>query len=334
MDEKMEEIIKQYPIRVENKRRIRGAILLETREGLYTLANYKESMKKLAFQEKVKEHLIKQGYEKVDKVICNQNGEYITKDKAENGWIVKRWFQGRECNLRERSDIDAATLHLAKLHNMLCHIEVETEENTVGEKECENLKETLERHMREMRRVYNYIRSKHRKNDMEICILNSFAEYYQQADMARSCLETTEYEKVHQKSVQEGKAAHGTYNYHNILFQEKGIATMNFDKVELGIQIVDMYGFLRKIQEKNNWNVRRGIEILERYQKNHPLEEQEAKILYVMLQFPEKYWKQINFYHNGKKAWMSVKNYEKLLRINEQEEARRKFLNEVKTLLF
>ena len=89
-----------------------------------------------------------------------------------------------------------------------------------------------------------------------------------------------------------------------------------------------------KMEEIIKQNVRRGIEILERYQKNHPLEEQEAKILYVMLQFPEKYWKQINFYHNGKKAWMSVKNYEKLLRINEQEEARRKFLNEVKSLLF
>ena len=39
-----------------------------------------------------------------------------------------------------------------------------------------------------------------------------------------------------------------------------------------------------------------------------------------------KYWKQCNFYYNGKKSWMSSKSYEKLLRMRGQEENRMRFL--------
>ena len=35
MDDKIEEILAQYPVQIESRKRIRGAILLETREGQY-----------------------------------------------------------------------------------------------------------------------------------------------------------------------------------------------------------------------------------------------------------------------------------------------------------
>ena len=40
MDDKIEEILAQYPVQIESRKRIRGAILLETREGQYLLREY------------------------------------------------------------------------------------------------------------------------------------------------------------------------------------------------------------------------------------------------------------------------------------------------------
>ena len=57
MEEKIEEVVKQYPVQLIGKRRIRGAILLEAKEGLFTLVHYKEGDRKLAFQERVKQEL-------------------------------------------------------------------------------------------------------------------------------------------------------------------------------------------------------------------------------------------------------------------------------------
>ncbi len=51
MDDKIENVIKEYPVHVTGKRRIRGAILLETKEGLFTLVNYRESLAKLEFED-------------------------------------------------------------------------------------------------------------------------------------------------------------------------------------------------------------------------------------------------------------------------------------------
>lgn len=331
MEEKIEEIVKQYPIQLVSKRRIRGAILLEAKEGLFTLVQYKDSAKRLAFQEQVKQVLVDSGYSYVDSGIVNVNGEFVTKDSMGNRWLLRRWYPGRECNLKDERDICQATKHLANLHNIMCYPK---EADLSEDLQEDNLEILLERHMREMKRVYNYIRSKKKRNEMEICILNLFQKFYDQAGFAKMYISEINYNDLREQCGKERRVYHGSYNYHNILFGEQQIITTNFEKADIGVQIVDLYDFLRKIMEKNRWNTKQGIQILDTYQKERPLVKQEAKLLYVLLLFPEKFWKQINFYYNGKKSWMSLKNYDKLLKIESQEELRRNFLREAKGLLF
>ena len=335
MEEKIEEVVKQYPVQLIGKRRIRGAILLEAKEGLFTLVHYKEGDRKLAFQERVKQELIRQGYPLVDEGIPNNSQELLTKDSMGNRWLLKRWYIGRECNIREGADIVQATGHLAKLHTLMRCPERGSEElwedEAVSEKDLEIL---LERHMREMKRVYNYIRGKKKRNEMEICILNLFQKFYDQAGFANMYISEIDYHSLFAQCIRERRVYHGSYNYHNIIFQENQVITTNFDRADMGIQIVDLYDFMRKIMEKNGWDTSQGVQILDTYQKIRPLEKREAKLLYVLLLFPEKFWKQINFYYNGRKSWMSVKNYDKLLKIESQEEKRRNFLMEAKRLLF
>lgn len=335
MEEKIEEVVKQYPVQLTGKRRIRGAILLEAKEGLFTLVHYKEGDRKLLFQERVKQELIQQGYPFIDEGIRNNNQELLTKDSMGNRWLMKRWYLGRECNLRDETDMLQSTGHLAKLHTLMHCPADETEELLEdGITSDKDLQVLLERHMREIKRVYNYIRGKKKRNEMEICILNLFQKFYDQAGFANMYIDEIDYHSLFSQCIRERRVYHGSYNYHNIIFQERQIITTNFDKADMGIQIVDLYDFIRKIMEKNGWNIHQGVKILDAYQKVRPLEKREAKLLYVLLLFPEKFWKQINFYYNGRKSWMSVKNYDKLLKIESQEEKRRNFLTEAKRLLF
>lgn len=329
MDDKIENVIKEYPVHVTGKRRIRGAILLETKEGLFTLVNYRESLAKLEFEERVKEQLIGRGFADVDQGIQNSQGEWLTKDNYGNPYLMKRWYLGRECNLRETEEVAAAARHLAELHGAMVLPGAETEAVPEG------VADIISRHTREMKRVYNYIRNKKKKNDMEIHLLNQFKHFYEQAEMAGEMLEELDGGKMERDAVAQGKVCHGSYNYHNILLLEKHrIATVNFERCEYGLQLMDFYGFLRKLMEKNNWENRRGIRTIEAYQQSCGWEAEEGKLLYILLLFPEKFWKQMNFYYNGKKAWMSMKNFDKLKKIEAQELARRKFLREVKGVLF
>ena len=90
MEDKTEEIVKQYPIHVNGKRRIRGAILFEAKEGIFTLIHCRESEKKLSFTEQIKMKLEEQGRREIDMALKTENGSYTTRDKQGNVWILKR----------------------------------------------------------------------------------------------------------------------------------------------------------------------------------------------------------------------------------------------------
>jgi Ser/Thr protein kinase RdoA (MazF antagonist) len=130
--------------------------------------------------------------------------------------------------------------------------------------------------------------------------------------------------------VQQGRVCHGSYTYHNLLFYGSRTITTNFDKAEVGIQIRDLYDFLRKVMEKNGWEGEIGLDVLSAYGKERSLEKEEKILLYAMLLYPEKYWKLVNFYYNSRKSWISSRNLEKLIRIRAQEENRADFLKELK----
>ena len=101
---------------------------------------------------------------------------------------------------------------------------------------------------------------------------------------------------------------------------------VNMSKINYAPQLQDLYDWLRKVMEKNNWNISLGNKIMEEYNKINPLNSEEYTILKIMLSYPEKFWKIINYYYNSNKAWYSEKNEEKLTQFLKQENLRHKFI--------
>lgn len=346
MEDKLEEILKQYPFQVLARKRTRGAFLLDTTYGLRLLKESGASPARILFEESIKQRLMDQGYIEVDKTCRNKKEEYLTKDLYHNHWVVRHWYPGNECNIRENREILRGARHLGRLHKMLYlgkdfQIVSETGEDQPEEnpaiqpyEQKESIPQEMQRHNAELKRVRSYIRRKRQKNEMEICLLNAFETFYQQAGLAQTLLRESGYEAVWDRTVQQKRICHGNYTYHNILFDGTKTITTNFDRAQVGLQIRDLYDFLRKVMEKNGWRGELGRRIIDAYQSERALEDGEGEILYALLLYPEKYWKLVNFYYNGRKSWMPAKNLEKLLRIRGQQDARNTFLEEIKGVLF
>ncbi len=62
MDDKLDEVIKRYPVTVKSKRRIRGAVLLDTDKGICMIKTYAAGKNRLLFEENIKKLLIDGGY--------------------------------------------------------------------------------------------------------------------------------------------------------------------------------------------------------------------------------------------------------------------------------
>jgi len=81
--------------------------------------------------------------------------------------------------------------------------------------------------------------------------------------------------------------------------------------------------------EKYGWKERLGDNMLNAYSAVRPLSENELEYIKLRLVYPEKFWKVANAYYHSNKAWMSVKNMEKLNLAIRQTMEKERFLKNV-----
>ena len=327
MEEKSLEFFEKYDITVTGTARTRGAFRIDTERGPKLLLPYSGSEARAGFEQGLLTCLTERGFF-VDGYVANKEGAYVTKDEYEEPFLMKDWYYGEECNVRKPDQALLAVRHLAALHNALAGITVSVEELPGAVQK--SLPELFEKRNRELRRVRAFIREKRRKAYFETVYINTFPEFYEKAEAAFvrakecGCTETLE------AALAEGKACHGTYTHHNLLVLHDGsFAAVNFDKACLGVQITDFYLFFRKLMEKTGWDRKLAEDLMAAYASVRKVEKSEWTVFYLLLSYPEKFWKITNSYHNGKKSWIPQKTTEKLLAVKEQEKEKEALLADI-----
>ena len=155
---------------------------------------------------------------------------------------------------------------------------------------------------------------------------NIIEEYYIQSVEALGAIKNSRYEQLYKESIASETIYHGSYNYHNVLIKENKIIMINMMKISYSPSVQDLYDFIRKVLEKNNWNIALGNELIKAYDSVRKLSDMERAVLKSLLSYPEKFWKVMNYYFNSNKAWIPPKTKEKLEKVVQQNEKRQKFL--------
>ncbi len=321
LNEKALAVLEQYDLTILSVRRGRGSFLVETDQGLKRFEEYSGTDGRLKFQNRVLAHLRTEGFRNVDLVLPNREGGLCSADKDETRYIVKDWYEGRECDVNSLPDVLASVRVLAALHKQMRLPREEGE----GYGDIPLLEE-LERKMRELRKVRKFIRTRRGKNEFEQQFLDLYGVFEEEAEKTMEELRTGGGSSLYEKSFQEGCIVHGDYNHHHILFLRKGEAVTDFGRCHYGVQVGDFCQFLRKVLEKRNWDQEYGRRMILEYQKIRPLDGQEYLELKLRLQYPEKFWKLANHYFASNKAWLPKKNTEKLFLLKEQQKAKADFL--------
>lgn len=317
------EVLEQYPIQVDNVRKVRGAILCETDRGLMLLKQAALSKPRILVMNEIHKAMKNQEHLKCDELIPNKEGEFLTVSEDGVSYYLKAWYQGRECDVRKHSEILESAKLLAKVHRLM-----EFPRCREGFREPD-LVDEYRRHNRELKKVWNFIRKKTIKGEFESRFLECFEAMYCVAARVEQRLEDSAYRQLMEQSREKGSFVHGEYNYHNILITPDGMTVVNFEHVGRDIQPSDLYYFLRKVMEKHQWNEKLGAEILRAYCAVNPLREEEKEYIALRLSYPEKFWKCANTYYNSNKAWISSKSVEKLRLSIEQNEVKKAFLEQI-----
>lgn len=327
MEEKIRELLECYHLEIRRLYRGRGAWLCDTEQGLKLFRIYHGSPKHLQWEMMVKACLRERGYVYIDQFVANQEGSFLTPDEDGQNYVLTDWYEGRECSTRDREEILRAVVHMAALHKGLHDI---TRSGDIDEVFSQgNLLDEMGRRRRELKTIRNYICRKKQKNAFD----RRFMEFYQEFDEAgagaQEILSEAGYMELYGQNCEEQRMCHGDYTQHNILMTQGEIALVRFDHMHMELQIYDLYVFMRKILEKNHWNAGLGMAMLKTYHRVLPLNYRQARCLYGMMVFPEKFWKIANRYQNSRKSWMSAQNMDKLNKLIREKNERNRFLSEM-----
>lgn len=323
MNDRYMEALAQYDLSVDSVRKGRSGWICETSMGTVLLKEYRGTIKRLEFETQVLSQVADQGQVRVDDYITTTEGNLISLGEDGTRYVLKHWFTDRECNLKDWREIVQAVGQIARLHKAFRRIPVSDEWN-LGSILVESMEQEMERHNQELKRTRNYIKNKKKKTEFERCIMQSFPMFYEQAEAAWKGMCRTRGEEKDSQGGQ--RLCHGCLDHHHILFGGNYVAFIEFSKMHLGNQMTDLYHFVRKVMEKQDWNLELAGEVIAAYDSILPLSRTDRDVLYYLFLYPEKYWKQINFYYNARKAWIPVRNMEKIKTLENQTANRLKFL--------
>jgi len=313
-------LMENYDLEVLGTKKGRGAFLFETNIGTVILKEYAGYKEKSCFQETVLSMIQDNGFAHVERIIKNKEGELLTMDAEGTGYVLKTFKEGRECNVRDEQECILAMETLAALHKASV-----VNEELLPFYQAFPVCREFEKHNKELRRVRKFLKEKGQKNDFELYLMQCYDYFFEMATMIADNLQEAE-DKLEKNTLK--YICHGDYQHHNLLMTQDGLFLINFEKCMQDSPVRDIYLFMRKLLEKNDWNKELGFMLLSAYERKNKLMPSDYVQLYYRMSYPEKFWKIVNFYYNSGKAWIPGKNFEKLVKVNIQEVQKTEFLED------
>ena len=163
-------VLEQYGLEAGAVYRGRGALICETQEGLVLIREYWGTPRKLEYQAKLLETISGASPIGTDQILNNKEGSYISGDSENVPYIVKKWYEGKECDTRSEKEICKGVSALASLHKVMC---MPVQSHYVKESLCSE----FQRHNRELRKIRKFILEKRRKNPFEQELLDTLSSF-------------------------------------------------------------------------------------------------------------------------------------------------------------
>lgn len=325
MNDRAVGLLERYDVEVLRTKKGRSAILCDTEKGCLILKEYTGNPEKIKLQEKLLKKVKDSGAVAVEQIVPTKEDTLLTEDTDGKKYVLKTYFDGRECNIKDSQERMEAVRTLAKLHERLCLPEAEVPADI----RVYSPEKEFDKHNRELKKVWNYLRKKGQKSPFENALLQKYDFYLEQAlEITAQFKEFTRQDDL-EYIKEQGMFCHGDYQYHNILRTGQAFSIINFERCLMDNPVRDLCLYMRKLLEKSNWSCGLTQEILDAYNSVRPLSARSFVELYYRLAYPEKFWKIVNFYYNSGKAWIPEKNREKLEILAGQEREKQSCLEAV-----
>lgn len=321
------EIERQFDIKIEIIKANKGIYYLKTNKGERCLKRINYGPQKLLFVYGAKEHLIKNGFDKIDRYYLNIDGEPYALVN-EDLYTLSRWLDGRECDFRNIEEVRMAARTLATFHE--ASKGYDPPENSKLKSDLGRWIHLMEKRIKSLDKMRDMTRKKNNKSEFDLTYIKSMEFYKDIAKRALTTLQESSYYELCAIAEEQKSFCHHDYTYHNIILNDKDVYVIDFDYCKREVRTFDISNFMIKVLKRVDWDINFANAILESYNSISPLSEEEMKVLYAYIQFPQRYWRLANRYYYNEVNWGQGTFASKLQGIINEQEKFLKLLDDFK----
>lgn len=324
------EIERQFNIKIEVIRPNKGIYYLKTNAGERCLKRINFGAQKLLFVCGAKEHLINNGFTKVDRYYLNNEGEpYAIVN--EDLYTLTEWIQGRECDFHNINDVEIAAKGLAKLHE--ASKGYDPPENSKLKSDLGRWPHLMEKRIKSLDKMRDMARKRNNKTEFDMTYIKSMENYKALAIRANNILKSSEYETICALTEEEKSFCHHDYTYHNIILDNTNeVNIIDFDYCKREVRSYDIANFITKVLKRNEWNISYAERIISAYNSVSELKESEYRLIFAFLVFPQRYWRLANRFYYNEVTWGQNTFNKKINSIIEENQNYTKFIEDFKVL--
>lgn len=324
------EIERQFNIKIENIKPNKGVYILKTNKGIKCMKKIDYGTQKLLFVYGAKEHLIRNGFRRVDKYCVNTEGNPYALVN-EDIYTLSEWIDGRECDFSSDEDIISAAKNLAEMH--LASKGYEPVENSKLKSDLGRWPSLMDKRIKSFDKMRDMARKKRVKTEFDLIYIKVMDYYKQLGRQAIDVLENSEYFNLCRLTEEEKSFCHHDYTYHNIIIDNSNMVNViDFDYCKKEIRTYDISAFMIKVLKRRNWEINVGKLIIDAYNEVSPLREEEYRVLYAFLLFPQRFWRLANRYYYNEVNWVQNTFNNKINQLADEQEKYKKFLQDFKAM--
>ena len=294
------EIERQFNIKIETLKPNKGVYYVKTNKGEKCLKRINYGAQKLLFVYGAKEHLMNNGFSNVDKFHLNIEGEpYAIVN--EDLYTLSEWIEGKECDFHDIEEVKKAATTLAKLHK--ASKGYDPPENSKLKSDLGRWPHLMEKRIKALDKMRDMIRKRSNKTNFDLAYIKSVDFYKDLGKRALSTLNNSEYLNICELTENEKSFCHHDFTYHNIILNEESVCVIDFDYCKREVRAYDISNFMTKVLKRVEWNFEFAKEIIEAYNEIYSLKDNEYKVIFAYLVFPQRYWRLANRYYYNEVNW-------------------------------
>ena len=295
------ELTSQYDISIKKYQYIRSSYFLDTNKGKFTLRKVDLTKEQIGFSYEVDAHLNQYHFNRLNSI-------YETKKKVpyallgDEIYVMQTYKPCEETDFKDYNDLRQTILVLAAFHKEATHVESQIRQPQ--EVKMKNIYEYYLKRQSENNKLKKNMITLKQKSNFEFMFLEECDIYRELEELA---LKNIDYDlacRLIQNVRDKKQVAHKDFTYHTVnKTPDHEYMISQLDVCNYDIQILDLAQILSKIMQKNDWDKQILYSLIQEYDKERTISQDEMRLLKFLMTYPDKYNSICLKYMSSKRRW-------------------------------